>query len=372
MKAAALGLALFGGLAWTGAHAAEFRIGVSAPLSGADAIFGEQIRLGTERAVADSNVTGGFLGQRGRVVARDDGNDPKRAADVANTFVAEQEPVIVGPLSSSATVAASAVYADAGRVEITPSALAPAVTERGLATVFRTCGRDDEQAEVASRFLLSRRIARIAIVHDRTTAGKDLADGVRKGLAGAGIREAFYGSLEKGARDLSALVNRIRTSGAQAAFFGGSAAEAGVLARQLREANLRLTFLGGAALASDDFATSAGPAAEGTVMVFPQDPKSRPAAADLLRRLRGEGIEPDALVFYAYAGVQVIRQAVDGAKSLDPKAIAATMHDGRVFRTVLGDIAFDTKGDPTSADYTVYVWHKGASGRMTFDDKAKS
>ena len=48
------------------------------------------------------------------------------------------------------------------------------------------------------------------------------------------------------------------------------------------------------------------------------------------------------------------------------------MHSGQVFKTVLGDVAFDRNGDPTRSDYAVYVWHKGASGRMTFDDQAKT
>ena len=233
-------------------------------------------------------------------------------------------------------------------------------------------GRDDQQPEVAARYFLARHVARVAIVHDRTATGKAFADGVRKALARAGLRDAFYGSIEKGSRDFSGLVGRIKTSGAQAVVFGGSATEGGLLIHQLREANVRATFLGGAGLASDEFAAQAGAAADGALLVFPQDPKSRPAAADLLRRFRAKGIEPDALVFYAYAAVQVVQQAASAAKSLDPKTLAATMHGGRTFATVLGDLAFDAKGDPSTTDETIYVWHKGATGRMTYDDQAKT
>ena len=141
------------------AAAAEVVIGIAAPLSGPDAVFGNQIRLGVEQAVADIDAAGGFFRQRDRVVARDDRSDPAKAADVARAFAAEKVSVVIGDFSSAATVAASTIYADAGIPQITPSALAPLVTDRDLATMFRTCGRDDEQADVAARFLQSRHVA---------------------------------------------------------------------------------------------------------------------------------------------------------------------------------------------------------------------
>ena len=351
---------------------AEVLIGVGAPLSGPDAVYGNQVKLGVERAVADINETGGFLGQKGRVIAADDGGDPGKAVLVAKAFVAEHVLFIVGHFSSAATVPASAIYADAGALEITPSAAAPIVTDRGLPDLFRTCGRDDEQAGVAARYLLSRHIARIAIVHDRTGFGKALADGVRRDLGKAGIKDVFYGSADRGSREFSNLAGRIKASNAQFVFFGGTAADAGLLARQLHDANAHVTLMGGDELASDDFATYAGSAAEGAVMVFPQDPKSRPTAADLLRRLRGKSIEPDTYVFYAYAAVQILQQAAKAAGSLDPVKIAAEMHSGHEFDTVLGSMSFDIKGDPTISDYVIYVWHKGPTGRMTFDDQART
>lgn len=356
----------------TTAAAGPFKIGLGAPLSGADAIFGNQLRLGVQTAVADLNEAGGFLGQRAEVVARDDGNDIKKGTEVAKAFVAQKLPVVVGHFSSAVTVPASAAYAEAGMLDITPSAMAPLVTERDLATVFRTCGREDAQADVAARYLLSRRVARVAILHDRTSGGKALADAVRKAMAAAGVKDVFYGSLEKGTRDFGGLVSRLKSSGAQIAFWGGGATEAGLLVRQLREANAKTSLMGGIAMASDDFAQLGGPAADGTLMVFPEDPKTRPSAAKLLAELRDNDIEPDGYTFYAYAAVQVIQQAAAAAHSLEPAKLAETMHSGQTFKTVIGDFAFDKQGDPTLSDLAVYVWHKGATGRMTFDDQAKS
>ena len=238
--------------------------------------------------------------------------------------------------------------------------------------MFRTGGRADEEAATVARFVAARRSARVAIVHDRSGAGREFADGVRQRLGQVGLRDVYYGSFEKGARDVSATAGRLKAARAELVVFGGAAADAGLLARQLREAGAKAVLLGGTAMASDDFAAAAGLAADGALVVFPEDPRTRPAAAGLLRHLQARGIEPDFPVFYAYAAVQVMAQAATAAGSTDPAKVAAEMRDGRSFATVLGDLAFDAKGDPKLPDFVVYVWHRGAAGRMTFDEQARS
>ncbi len=346
-------------------------IGVSAPLSGPDAVFGDQVKLGVAQAVADTNAAGGFLGERARVAAADDGGDPKKGVEVAQAFVRSGVSFVIGPVGSAVAVPASTIYAQAGTLDISPSAITPLVTERGLPTVFRDCAREDAQGPVAARYL-ARHFARIAILHDRTASAKALADNVRKDLAGEGVRDVYYGSFEKGARDAAALVARLKASGAQVAVWGGGPAEAGLLVRQIKEAGLRIPVLGGLGIASEDFAAAAGASADGTLVVFPKDPRTRPAGAALLRRFQAKGIAPDGGVFYAYAAVQIIAQAAVAAGSIDPRVLAETMHKGTTFKTVLGDIAFDAKGDLAVPDLTVYVWHRGASGRLAFDDEAAS
>ncbi|HIJ37920.1 MAG TPA: branched-chain amino acid ABC transporter substrate-binding protein, partial [Rhodospirillaceae bacterium] len=42
---------------------AEITIAVAGPLTGSEAVFGEQFKRGAERAVADINAKGGVLGQ---------------------------------------------------------------------------------------------------------------------------------------------------------------------------------------------------------------------------------------------------------------------------------------------------------------------
>ena len=44
------------------------------------------------------------------------------------------------------------------------------------------------------------------------------------------------------------------------------------------------------------------------------------------------------------------------------------MHSGMNFKTVLGDISYDNKGDITKLDYVMYIWKKDPSGKITYTE----
>jgi branched-chain amino acid transport system substrate-binding protein len=62
--------------------------------------------------------------------------------------------------------------------------------------------------------------------------------------------------------------------------------------------------------------------------------------------------------------VQILKQAIEATKSVDPKTVAAYMRSGVNFKTVIGDIAFDDKGDIKQASYVMYTWKKLPDGRI--------
>jgi branched-chain amino acid transport system substrate-binding protein len=124
--------------------------------------------------------------------------------------------------------------------------------------------------------------------------------------------------------------------------------------------------MGGDGITDDEFASIGGPGVEGTLMTYGPDPRNNPAAKDAVAKFRAAKFEPQAYTLYSYAAVQIIKQAAEHAKSLDPKKVAEAMHTGMKFKTVLGDISYDKKGDRTNLDYVMYVWKKDASGKITY------
>jgi branched-chain amino acid transport system substrate-binding protein len=345
----------------------KLKFGVAGPMTGSDAAFGGQLRNGVEQAVADLNEAGGILGQKIELVVGDDVGDPKQGVSVANQFIGDGVTFVVGHFNSGVTEPASDRYAESGVLMITPGSTNPKITERGLWNVFRTCGRDDQQGKVAGEYITKNLAGKkLAIIHDKTTYGKGLADETKKALNALGIAEVLYEGVNKGERDYAALVSKIKQSGAEVVYWGGVHTEGGGLLRQMRDQGVTALFMGGDGIVTQEFAALAGPGVEGTLMTFGPDPQKRPEAAAVVQKFLAKNYKPEAYTLYSYASVQVIAQAAESVKSLDPQKVAEEIKSGKVWKTVIGDLSFDKKGDITRVDYVMYSWKKQDDGSFSY------
>ncbi len=362
------GLALAAGIGLAGMAQAQVKIGMAGPITGPSASTGAQMKNGTEQAVEDINAGGGILGQKITIVVGDDASDPKQGVSVANKFVGEGVKFVMGDYNSGVSIPSSEVYMENGVLQITPASTNPKFTDRKMWNVFRTCGRDDQQGAVAAAHLAAKHAGKkIAIVHDKTTYGKGLADETKKGLNAKKIKEVLYDGINVGEKDLAAVVTKIKQSGADIVFFGGLYTEGGLLVRQMRDAGVKAVVMGGDGLFDPEFFSVGAAGVEGSLVTFGPNPVKNPAAAAVVKRLTDKKVGAESYTLYSYAAIQVIKQAAEKAKSLEPKKVAEAMHSGMVFDTVIGKFSYDTKGDRKDADYVVYVVKKAADGKMSFE-----
>ena len=365
-----LGLALGTGLTLAGCGGGggdTTKFAVGGPVTGSNAAFGSQLKQGAEQAIADLNAGGGILGKKLSSTLGDDAGDPKQGVSVANNFAASGVKYVIGHFNSGVTMPASEIYQENNILEITPASTNPKVTERNMWNIFRTCGRDDQQGAVAGDFIAKRfRNKKVAIVHDKTTYGQGLADETKKTMNGKGVTEVLYEGINIGDKDFSALVSKIKASGADLVYWGGLHTEGGLIVRQMRDQGVNAVLMGGDGITSDEFATIGGPGVEGTLMTYGPDPRKRPEARAVVEKFRAKNFEPESYTLYSYAAVQIIKLAAEAANSLDPKKVADMMHSGKTFSTVIGDIGYDKKGDVTRLDYVMYVWKKDANGKISY------
>src|SRR5580692_11164797 len=283
------GVALAAALAFSGAASAQIKLGVAGPITGPNAAFGAQLVQGTTQAVEDINKAGGILGQQITLEQGDDVSDPKQGVSVANKFVGDGVKFVIGHFNSGVTIPASEVYSDNGILEITPSATNPKITERGLWDIFRTCGRDDQQGKLWAELALGElKDKKIAIVHDKTTYGQGLADAARSAMNAGGKKEVLYEGVNTGEKDYSAIVSKIKASGADYLMWGGLHTEGGLIIRQMRDQGLKTIVISGDGITDNEFASIGGPGVEGTLMSFGPEPRNNPAAKDIVARLRAE------------------------------------------------------------------------------------
>jgi branched-chain amino acid transport system substrate-binding protein len=366
-KITTFGFALGIAVVTAGAATAQVKFGVGGPITGPSAATGAQMKNGVDQAAADINAAGGILGQKISVSYGDDVSDPKQGVSVANKFSADGVKFVIGHYNSGVTIPSSEVYQENGVLQITPASTNPTVTERKMWNIFRVCGRDDQQGQVAGEYIAKHfKGKKIAVVHDKTTYGKGLADEMKKTITKAGMKEVLYEGINTGEKDFSALVSKIKQSGADLIYWGGLYTEGGLIVRQMRDQGVKAPLMGGDGITSDEFASVGGPGVEGTLMTYGPDPRNKPDAKKVVEEFRAKKFEPEAYTLYSYAGVQIIKQAAEAAKSLDPKKVAEKMHSGMQFKTVLGDISYDKKGDITKLDYVMYIWKKDPSGKITY------
>ena len=341
------------------AHAADVTLGLAGPETGQNAAFFTQMKHGAEGAAAAINKAGGINGKKLLLDEQDDACDPKQAVAAANKIVSDGDVGAIGHFCSSSSIPASDVYSDAGLPMISPASTNPTLTERGLTDVFRTCGRDDQQAAVAVNAIVSHKLGtKIAVVDDKTTYGKGLADGVRKDLAAKGLKPVIDDSVTQGDKDFSALISRLKAANVDLIYYGGYYAEAGLLVRQAHEQGLKVPLMGGDGIGETSFATIGGPASDGSYMTFPNDPRNDPKSAAVVKAFRDGGYEPEGYTLYTYAAVQAYAEAATRAKTFDGPKVSAELHKGS-YDTVIGKISFDKKGDPSSKGFVVYVWKGG-------------
>src|SRR3954471_5738661 len=165
------------------ASAQDITIGVAGPMTGSEASFGTQLRNGAEMAVADINAAGGGLGKKLKLEIGDDACDPKQARAVGEKFASMKVPFVAGHYCSSSSIPASEAYQDGNVLQITPASTNPTFTDRNMWNTFRVCGRDDQQGSVAGDYVAKNYKGKnVAILHDKSTYGKGLADEMKKAL----------------------------------------------------------------------------------------------------------------------------------------------------------------------------------------------
>lgn len=338
------------------ASAADINIAVAGPMTGSNAALGAQMRDGAAAAVDDLNASGLLPGTKVVLSVADDACDPKQAVVVANRLASDQVKLVVGHFCSSSSIPASNVYDEAQLVQISPGSTNPALTERGIKSVFRICGRDDQQGVVAADYI--RRhfpSTKIAVLDDRSTAGKGIADVVAAHLREVGMQDVKRQSYVAGEKDYMALVSRLKADGIKLAYIGGYYNEIGLIVRQASDAGAGMTVMANDPLMTHDFSMIAGKAGNGTLFTFMPDPTKNADAASVVARLKASNRSAEGYSLYTYAAVQAWAKAAKRAGTFDSLKVAATLHSQPI-DTVIGVVRFDAKGDNSAPGFIVYRW----------------
>ncbi len=356
VSAVILGL---GGLA----HAEDtIKIAVAGPITGPVAQYGDMQMIGAKMAVEQINAKGGVNGKKLEAVLIDDVCEPKQAVAVANQIVNQKIKYVVGHLCSGSTQPASKLYEEEGILMITPAATNPAITQQGYKMVFRTIGTDDQQGPTAGAYIAQTiKPKKLAILHDKQQYGEGIAKEVDKTVKAAGIKPVLFEGINKGQTDFSALITKMKKEGVDFVYYGGYHPELGLLLRQSKEQGFDATYMGPEGVGNKDISAIAGPASEGLLVTLPADFSTNPENADLVKAFKDNNQDPSGpFVMPSYSAVQIITDAISGAKTEDAVKLAEYIRTNS-FDTPIGKVAFKDNGDLKEFDFVIFEWHADAS-----------
>jgi branched-chain amino acid transport system substrate-binding protein len=333
------------------------KLGVAGAHSGDLASYGLPTVKAAELVVNEINAKGGILGRQVELLIEDDVCKPEVATNTATKLVSNGVHVVLGHICSGATKAALGIYKGSNIVLMSPSATNPSLTQSGdYPNFFRTIASDDAQARLEVDFALDvLKLKKIAVLHDKGDYGKGLAESAREFVIKSGRAElVLYEGITPGAVDYSAIVQKIRQSGAEAVIFGGYHPEASKLVMLMRKKKMDTIFISDDGVKDDTFIKVAREFAEGVYATGPKDVSSNPLAIhanDSHKEIYKS--DPGAFFLNAYAAAQALLNAVEKAGSTDYAAVAKALRTADV-DTPLGKIRFDERGDAIGVGFSMY------------------
>ncbi len=197
-----------------------------------------------------------MLGKQVELVVEDDACKPEIATNTATKLVSEGVKLVIGHTCSGATKSTLGIYKDAGVIVMSASATNPELTQSGAyPNFYRTIAADDAQARLMVDFAVDTlKIKKLAILHDKGDYGKALAE-FAKTFAGEkeGVEVVLYEGITPGAVDYSAVVQKIKRSGAEAVLYGGYHPEASRLVTLMKKKKLDTIFISDDGVKDDTF-----------------------------------------------------------------------------------------------------------------------
>lgn len=338
------------------------KIGFVGPLTGGNAAIGVGMKNAVDLAVKQANAAG-KLPYKLELVAVDDAADPTTAVNAANKLISDPGVVaVVAHFNSGAALATVPVFHKNGMPAVIAAAIHNDITKDGFKEITRVITAADVQNEVAGNVATKDwGLKKFAVIHDKTDYGKTNAEQFIASAKNNGGEIVSFDGISVGQQDFSALLTTIKSKNPDMIFFGGVATEAALIKRQMSELQINALFMSDSGILSDTFNKIAGPAAEGMLAHGIGKPlEDLPGGKDFIKAYTdAKYAEPyEAYAPFAYDAANIIIKALETAGP-DRVKMADAIRGITSFQGVLGDTAFDEKGQTKLKIITTYISEGG-------------
>ena len=340
------------------------KLGFAAPLTGPQAHYGEEYKNGVTLAIEDANAEKPTIDGKPvkfELLAEDDLADPKTATQVAQKFVDAKVNGIIGHFNSGTAIPASKIYSDAGIPQVA-MATAPAFTQQGFKTTFRSMTSDTQQGTVMGKFVVETlKAKKIAIIDDRTAYGQGLADEFEKAVKANGGEVVKREFTTDKATDFAAILTTLKATNPDVVFYGGADAQSAPMAKQMKRLGLKAPLVSGEMTKTPTFLKLAGKEAEGSIASLAGLPLDQmPKGKDYETRYKAR-FNADVATYspYGYDATRVVIEAMKKANSVEPAKYLPELAKIEYTGVTSSSWAYDDKGDLKDGGITVYKVENG-------------
>ena len=348
----------------TAADGASFKIGVTGPLTGAAAAYGNAVVNGAKLAADDINAAGGVNGYTFEINGQDDENDTEKAINAYNTLKDWGMQILVGTTTSKPCIAVAAETANDNMFQITPSGSAVECVAND--NVFRVCFADPDQGTASAKYIGEHKLAtKVAIIYDSST---EYSSGLREAFvneaANQGIEivadEAFTADTNT---DFSVQLDKAKDAGAELVFLPIYYQEASIILKQASDKEFAPIFFGcdgmDGILSVENFDKSL---AEGLMLLTPFSTTEETSKAFTDAYVAAYGIEPNQFAADSYDAVYAVKAAIEQSGVTPDMSVSdiceglkTAMTEIKIDGLTGSDMTWNAAGEPNKAPKAVMI-----------------
>jgi branched-chain amino acid transport system substrate-binding protein len=346
-----LASALLCGLTVSVMAADMLKIGGTYNLTGAMASLDVPAANGSKLAVKEINAAGGVLGRQIRYVLYDGKTDSATNGNIATQLVTSDKVVaIVGNTDSDSALAIGPIAQKAGIPYLTAGATSPQLPNQVGDCMFLEPFGDNVQAAAGAEFAYGKLNAKTCwLLWDKGAEYTTLLAKYFKArfleMGGKVVLEDTY---TQGDTDFSAQITRLKSISPQPAFLyvaALQASDAGAIAKQIRDAGIKLPMIGGDGYDGPELVGVGGKGAENvyftTHSLMDASLGTAKVKSFIAAYKKEYGKDPEsAFAALGYDAVYLMVNAIKKAGSADSKAIKAALAATKGFDGVTGAVTY--------------------------------
>ena len=351
----------FGFAALAGTAVAQVKIGVFGPMTGDAAGYGQSLREAVDMVVAEKNAKGGLLGQKIQIIVGDDAGKPEQAVSVAKRLASSDNvAIMLGSISSPASLAASQVAQQTQTAQIVISGTAQRITTQGNPWVFRSAVPDTKIAGDLADFVNEKFAGKkkVAFLYVNDDFGRGGIEGFKARAQKYGIAAVADEKYTRGDLDFTAQLARIKNANPDFVVEWSRYAEGALIAKQRLQAGIGAPFLGSDGAAHPKYLELGTPSVNGIYYATHFSPstvsgnKTGEAFVEKVKSTLKK--DPDFVHAQAFDAIMAAIAAIERAGSTDKTKIRDALRTVE-FDGARGRFRFDQKGDPELVTHIVLV-----------------